>query len=185
LAPCFALALSGAAFAQSSSAEQAQTQQLNQNITNANNAADAQSDQNNAQYQAQQQLYQEQLREYRARVRNYEERAGRYEASRDRYLAAHARYHRGAWSSRYEHNIVVYKGELLGARVETSNGRTIGHVEELALAGGHVDAVRVTLDRGYGDVWIESSDLRFDADERVVMTDLDRHDLYEMAHENF
>jgi len=186
LAPCFALVLSGAAFAQSSTpAEQAQTQQLNQNVTNANNAAVAQSDQANAEYQAQQQLYQQQLQQYRASRQNYEERSARYYAARDRYISAHARYHRGVWSSRYEHSIVVYKADLLGAPVETYNGRIVGHVEELALANGHVDALRVTLNHDRGDVWIESADLRFNADERVVKTDLDRHDLYEMAHENY
>lgn len=181
VAPCFALALSSAAFAQtvpSSPAERAQTQTLNQNITNANTAAVAQSDENNAKYQAQ-------LRLYKARVKNYDEQATRYEAARDRYTIVRARYHRGAWPTRYEHSIVVYTDELLGAPVKTSNGNTIGRVEELALASGHVDAIRVLLDSDRGVVWIESADLRFDADKRVVVTNLDRHDLYEMTHERY
>ncbi len=187
---CFALALSGAALAQSepqssSPAEQAQTQQLNQNITDSNAAADAQSNQNNAQYQAQQDRYQEQLRVYKASQKNYEERAASYEAARDRYAAAHARYHRAAWPTRYEHRLIVDTRDLLGAHVHTSNGRTVGHVAEIALASGHVDALRVTLDHSRGDVWIESADLRFDADRKVVMTDLDRQDLYEMTHETY
>ena len=187
---CFALVLLAAGPAASSEpdstpAEQAATQQLNQNITDANTAAVAQSDQANAEYQAQQQLYQQQLQQYKASRQNYEERSARYYAARDRYISAHARYHRYGWPSRYEHSIVVYKAELLGARVETYNGRTVGHVEELALVNGHVDAMRVTLNRGRGDVWIESTDLRFNADEGVVKTDLDRHDLYEMTHESF
>jgi multidrug efflux pump subunit AcrA (membrane-fusion protein) len=185
VAPCFALALSGAALAQSSPAEQGQTQQLNQNVTNSNAAVDAQTDQNNAQYQAQMQLYQQQLQQYKASRQNYEERSAHYYAARDRYLAAHARYHRDVWSPRFEHSIVVYKAELLGAPVQTSNGRIVGHVEELALSNGRVDAMRVELDRDRGDVWIESADLRFDANIRVVETDLDRHDLYEMTHESF
>jgi multidrug efflux pump subunit AcrA (membrane-fusion protein) len=185
VAPCFALALSGEALAQSSPAEQGQTQQLNQNVTNSNAAVDAQTDQNNAQYQAQMQLYQQQLQQYKASRQNYEERSAHYYAARDRYLAAHARYHRDVWSPRFEHSIVVYKAELLGAPVQTSNGRIVGHVEELALSNGRVDAMRVELDRDRGDVWIESADLRFDANIRVVETDLDRHDLYEMTHESF
>jgi len=187
---CFALALqaSGPAAASeqdSSPAEQAQTQQLNQNITNANTAADAQSAQNNARYQAQQDRYQEQLRRYKAGQANYEERAASYEAARDRYIAGHARYHRAAWPARYEQRLIVETNDLLGARVHTSNGRTVGHVAEIALASGRVDALRVTLDDGRGDVWIESADLRFNADKKVVMTDLDRHDLYEMIHETY
>jgi hypothetical protein len=188
LAPCFALVLSGAVFAQSepsTPAEQSQTQQLNQDITNNNTAAVTQSGQANADYQAQQQQYQEQLRLYKANRQNYEERSSRYYAARDRYLSSHARYHRYGWPSRYEHRLVVYKAELLGARVQTYNGRTVGRVEELALANGHVDALRVALDYDRGDVWIESDDLRYDPDKRVVMTNLSRQDLYEMTHESF
>ena len=186
LAPCFALVLSGAAFAQASSpAEQVQTQQLNQNITDANAAADTRNDQNNAVYQVQQDRYQEQLRLYRASQTNYEERAASYEAARDRYIAGHARYHRVSWPARYEQRLIVDTNNLLGARVHTSNGRTVGHVVEIALASGHVDALRVTLDNSRGDVWIEAADLRFDADKKVVVTNLDRRDLYVMTHETY
>jgi len=185
LVPCFALALTGAAFAQSSTpAERAQTQQLNQTTstsTTTTTTAVTPTDQANADYQAQQQQYQTQLQQYRASRRNYEERSVRYYAARDRYVSSYARYHRGMWPSSYEHGIVVYTTELLGAPVKTYNGYTIGRVEELALANGHVDAVRVALDYDRGDVWIESTDLRFDATRRVVMTNLDRHDVYEMT----
>jgi sporulation protein YlmC with PRC-barrel domain len=182
LAPCFALVLSGAALSQPSTpAEQSQTQQANQSITDANAAAVTQSGQANAEYQAQQQQYQEQLRQYRANRQNYEERSSRYYAARDRYVSSYARYHRYGWPSRYEHSLVVYRSELLGARVQTYNGYTIGRVEELALAMGHVDAVRVALDYDRGDVWIESADLRFDPNRRVVMTNLNRQDVYEMT----
>jgi hypothetical protein len=183
LAPCFALVLSGAAFSEtlpSSPAEQAQTQQLNQNITDANTAAVAQSDKNAA-YLAQQKQYQDQLVLYRANRANYEERSVRYYAARDRYISAYAPYHRYGWPSRYEHSLVVYTADLLGAPVKTYNGHTIGQVEELALANGHVDAVRVALDNGRGDIWVESADLRFDADKKVVVTNLGRNDLYLMT----
>jgi len=187
---CFALVLLAASPAaasgpDSSPAEQAQTQQLNQNITDANTAADVQDAQNNALYQAQQDRYREQLRLYRASRANYEERSANYFAARDRYIAGHARYHRAAWPARYEHRLIVDTNDLLGARVHTSNGRTVGHVAEIALASGRVDALRVTLDHRRGDVWIESTDLRFDADKKVVMTNLDRRDLYEMTHETY
>jgi hypothetical protein len=187
---CFALVLSAAGPAAASQqdstpAELAQTQQLNQNITNANTAADAQSAQNNTLYQAQQDRYREQLRLYRASQTNYEERAASYEAARERYIAGHARYHRAAWPVRSNQRLIVDTNDLLGARVHTSDGRTIGRVEEIALASGRVDALRVTLDHSRGDVWIESADLRFNADQNVVMTNLDRQDLYEMTHETY
>ena len=169
----------------STPAEQAQTQQLNQNISNGNAAADGQNAENNAAYQAQQARYQEQLAVYKASQTNFEERAMRYEAARDRYIAGHARYHRDAWPASYEQRLIVDTNDLLGANVHTSNGRTIGHVVEIALASGRVDALRVTLDRNRGDVWIESADLRFDADKKVVMTSLDRRDLYVMTRETY
>jgi len=169
----------------STPAEQAQTQQLNQNITNANAAAAAPSAENNAVYQAQQNRYQEQLNAYKANQTNYQERAATYLAARDRYIAGHARYHRAAWPARYDQHLIVDTNDLLGANVHTANGRTVGHVAEIALASGHVDALRVTLDNSRGDVWIESTDLRFDANNKFVMTNLDRHDLYAMTHETY
>ena len=186
LAPCFALVLSGVEFAQPSTpAEQAQTQQLNQDTGTTTTAPVTPTDQANADYQAQQQQYQEQLRQYKASRQNYEERSARYYAARDRYLSAHARFHRGAWPWNYENRLVVYRTDLLGARVENYRGNSIGRVEELALANGHVDALRVLLDYDRGDVWIESADLRYDGNRRVVMTNLDRQDLYEMTHETY
>jgi hypothetical protein len=187
---CLALALSitgpaAASQLDSTAAERAQTQQLNQNITDANAAADTRNDQNNAVYQVQQDRYQEQLRLYKASQTNYEERAASYLAARDRYIAGHARYHRAAWPVRYDHRLIVDTNDLLGARVNTSNGRMIGHVSEIALASGRVDALRVTLDNSKGDVWIESADLRFDSDKRLVITNLNRRDLYEMTHETY
>jgi sporulation protein YlmC with PRC-barrel domain len=183
---CLLLAGPAAASEQDSSpAEQAQTQRLNQGISNANSAADAQNAENNADFQAQQSRYQEQLAVYRAGQKDYQERAASYEAARERYVSGHARYHRSAWPARYEQRLIVDTNELLGARVHTSNGRTVGHVAEIALASGRVDALRVTLDNSRGDVWIESADLRFDADKKVVMTNLNRRDLYVMTRESY
>jgi hypothetical protein len=193
------IALSGASFAilllaagsaaaaqpDSSPAEQAQTQQLNQNITNANAAADAQSIEQNAVYKAQQERYREQLRVYRAGQQNYEERATAYLAARDRYVAGHAQYHRAAWPSRFNQRLIIDTNDLLGSSVHTADGRTVGHVQEIALTTGRVSALRVTLDNNRGDVWIESDDLRFNADKKVVMTNLDRRDLYVMTHETY
>jgi len=160
---CFALALSGAALAQSepqtsSPEEQAQTQQLNQNITDANHAAEAQGEQNNARYQAQQ-------RQYQANEKTYQNQTVAYEAARGRYAKERARYRRGTWPSRYEHSVIADTDALMGASVHTYNGHTVGRVEEIARTpDNHVDALRVALYRGHGDVWVDSSDLRFDSD---------------------
>lgn len=188
--PFFAFALllavpAAASQQDSTPAEQAQTEHLNQDVSKANTAADAQSAENNAAYQAQAARYQEQLAVYKAGRKNYEERAMRYEAARDRYIAGHARYHRLGWPAAYEQHLIVQTNDLLGAPVHTSNGRTVGHVVEIALASGRVDALRVTLDNNRGDVWIESSDLRFDDNSKIVMTNLDRRDIYIMTHETY
>jgi hypothetical protein len=187
---CFAMALlttapAAAAQQDSTPAEQAQTQQLNQNVTNANTAADTQSAASNTLYQEQQVRYQEQLAVYKGSQKNYQERAATYLAARDRYVAGHARYHRSIWPARYDQRLIVDTNDLLGARVHTSNGRTVGHVAEIALVSGRVGALRVTLDNARGDVWVESADLRFDADKKVVMTNLNRRDLYVMTHETY
>ena len=157
-----AMALSGAAFAQSTQTEA------------------------NAEYQQRLQQYQQQQTQYQAQKQNYDAQAARYQAARDRYRAERAAYHRFGWPAHYEHSIIADKGELLGAPVRTYNGREVGHVEELSLSpSGHVDAIRVTLDRNARNVWIESADLRFDADKRIVMTNLNRDDLYLMSNETY
>jgi hypothetical protein len=48
---------------------------------------------------------------------------------------------------------------------------------------GRVDALRVMLNNGRGELWVQSVDLHFDADRKVVMTDLNRHDLHDMTQE--
>lgn len=169
----------------STPAEKAQTQQLNQTVTDVNAVADAQSVEKNAVYKAQQDRYQEQLRLYRAGQQNYQERAAIYLAARERYIAGHAAFHRAAWPMSSNQRLIVDTNDLLGANVHTADGHTVGHVVELALISGQVSALRVTLDHDRGDVWIESPDLRFNADKKVVMTDLDRRDLYVMTHESY
>jgi sporulation protein YlmC with PRC-barrel domain len=183
----FLLAAGPAAASEQNStpAEKAQTQQLNQTVSDVNSVADAQSVEKNAVYKGQQDRYQQQLRLYRTGQQNYQERSANYLAARERYIAGHAAYHRAAWPVSFNQRLIVNTNDLLGADVHTANGRTVGHVVELALLSGQVSALRVTLDNGRGDVWIESPDLRFSAERKVVMTNLDRRDLYLMSHESY
>lgn len=178
------LLASSASFASepdSSPAEKAKTQQLNQSVSQANAVSDAQSAEKNAVYQAQVDRYREQLKAYRAGQADYQERAADYLAARDRYVAGHARYHRVSWPASASERLIVDTTDLLGADVHTSAGHTVGHVVEIALVDGQVNALRVQLDTKKNDVWIEATDLRFDADKKVVMTNLDRHDLDDMS----
>jgi len=168
--------LAAAAFAQADSPATADdTEHLNQS-----QAADGR--QINQTYEEQQRQYQEQLRQYKAARDKYESQVDRYRAQRDRYIAERARYHRGEWPTHYRHLTIADSDELMGARVETYAGDRVGRVEDVAKsAGGHIDALRVDLGRDRGHVWIDSADLRFDAREGVVMTNLDRGDLHAMA----
>lgn len=169
----------------STPAEKSQTQQLNQSITHANAVSDAETAEKSAVYQAQVDRYQEQLKVYRAGQENYEERAAAYLAARDRYVSAHARYHRASWPADADKRLIVDTNDLLGADVHTWNGHTVGHVVEIALISGKVSALRVSLDSRKGDVWIESPDLRFNADKKFVMTNLSRRDLNAMSRDTY
>jgi hypothetical protein len=156
-----------------------QTQQLN--TDQAQKAA-----QDSAQYQQQQQQYQEQQQRYQAQREAYEEQAQRYQAARDRYAAERARYRRGDWPTRYERLTFVDTDEVIGAPVETYSGSDVGRVDNIARSpSGNIDAVRVALNDRDAHVWIDRSDLKYDTDDRLVVTNLSRHDLYSMSAERY
>lgn len=154
-----------------------QTQELNQGQA-------AQGAENNAQYQQQQQVYEQQQQEYQAQKAQYDAQAARYLGARDRYAAERARYRRGEWPKRYERLAFVETDALIGAPVETYSGTHVGHVDDLAKVDGRIDAVRVVLDDG-GHAWVDRGDLKYDTDDRLLVTDLARHDLHSMAAEQY
>jgi len=169
----------------SSPAEKAKTEQLNQSVTQANAVSDAQVVEKSAVYQAQVDRYREQLKAYRAGQADYQERAAEYLAARDRYVSRNARYHRVGWPSDANQRLIVDTTDILGADVHTAAGHTVGHVVEIALVDGKVNALRVRLDGRTSDVWIEATDLRFDAGKKVVMTNLDRRALDDMSRDTY
>lgn len=158
-----------------------QTQQLNQNQA----AQGAQTAQDNAQYQQQQQIYQQQQQAYQAQKAQYDAQASRYLAARDRYAAERARYRRGDWPKRYEKLTFVETDAVIGAPVETYSGAHVGYVDNLAKNAGRIDAVRVALDDGTSRVWVDRGDLKFDTEDKILVTDLARHDLFSMAAEQY
>lgn len=167
----------------STPAEQAQTADLNNQIQTNNQAADAQADRNNAQYQAQQRQYQGQLQQNQAAQQEFQDQTAQYESLRDRYAAERRAYHRAVWPDRYRDWVLERDARLLGSRVEITNGDHVGTVESVArTSAGQVEALRVHLDSGKV-VWIDEADIRFDRGGNVVMTDLDRTDLRQMADE--
>jgi hypothetical protein len=172
--------------------EHAATADLNSQITNSNTAADQQAGTADTQYQAQQQQYQDQLQknqqaqtDYQQKAKAYDDQAARYESLRARYAAARAAYHRGIWPDRFSRwTLDESDPGLIGQRVEILSGDRVGTVEQVAhTANGHVEALLVRLDSDKR-VWIDQADIRYDRGDRVVMTNLDRGDLRQMADES-
>jgi hypothetical protein len=175
--------------------EQADTANLNNqaasDAASTNAAANEQANANNSQYQTQQLQYQEQLQQnqraqqdYQQKSADYADQAARYESLRARYAAERAAYHRGIWPDRYARaTIDQYTADLLGQRVEILNGDRVGTVKDVARASdGRVEALLVELDSDKV-VWIDRADIRYDRTDGIVMTNLDRTDLHQMADE--
>ena len=168
----------------STPAEHAATADLNNQVSGANANADAQSDQNNAQYRAQQQQYQNQLQQNQAAQSQFQDQTIAYETLRTHYAEERSAYHRALWPDRYRNwSLDENDGNLIGQRVELVNGNRVGIVTDVAHpANGRVEALRVRLDSGKV-VWIDQADVRYDRADGVVMTNLDRTDLRQMADE--
>jgi len=173
----------------STPAEQAATSDLNNQVQTNNQAADAQAAAGDAQYQAQQQQYQDQQQQYKSQMQvnqaqqeRYVDQTAQYENLRDRFAAERGAYHRDLWPGEYRQWVLARDERLIGSRVEITNGDHVGTVEAVARKAGHVEALRVQLDGGKV-VWIDESDIRFNRQDGVVMTDLDRGDLHQMADE--
>ena len=170
--------------------EQAQTADLNAQVTQSNADIAAQDNNNKAKYQIQQQQYQEQLQqnqaqqeEYQDQKAAYEDRRAHYESLRARFAAERAAYHREMWPDRYRTWEVRPDYQLIHSRVEITNGDHVGTVTGLARdADGHVEALEVSLDSGKM-VWIDAADARFNRTDGILMTDLNRTDLHQMADE--
>lgn len=171
--------LCGAALAQT--AEEAQTQQLNQAQSNTGAAGTAAQQQ----YEQQRQLYQQQQAEYQQKKAEYDAMAERYLAARDRYAAERARYRRGEWPKRYEKLTFVDSDAVVGAPVETYRGVRVGRAEGLARTDGRIVAVRVALNDNGQHVWIDRGDLKYDTEDRLLVTNFAEHDLKSMAREQY
>jgi hypothetical protein len=175
----------------STPAEQAQTGEINKQVGAQNAAADtkaatndAKSAADNAQYQAQQQQYQGQLQQNQAQQADYQDRTAIYNGLQTRYAIERAAYHRGVWPSRYVKWVIVEReAGLIGERVQLISGSRVGTVIDTAHgANGRVSALLVQLDSDK-IVWIDTSDVRYNRADGIIMTNLDRADLRHMADE--
>jgi hypothetical protein len=168
----------------STPAEQAETAQINNQVGVSNATVDTKAATGDAQYQAQQQQYQRQLQQNQAQQQDYQDRTAAYASLQGRYAAERAAYHRGVWPDRYSKWVIVERDAgLIGERVQLITGSRVGTVIDTAhIANGHVSALLVKLDDDK-IVWIDSSDVRYNRADGIVMTDLDRADLSHMADE--
>ena len=174
----------------STPAEKAETADINRQIGVSNAAVDAQTNTNNADYQAKQRQYQGQVQQYQGKLQQnqaqqqeYQDRTAAYNGLRERYAVERAAYHRGAWPTRHENWIVLERDTVSGERVQLISGRTVGTVIDTAHgANGNVTALLVKLD-GDKIVWIDAGDIRYNRADGIVMTNLDRGDLRHMADE--
>lgn len=171
--------------------EQAQTVELNKQIGAENAAADAKAATGDAKaaaddahYQARQQQYQGQLRQNQAQQADYQDRTAIYNSLQTRYAIERAAYHRGVWPRRYVKWVIVEReAGLIGERVALISGRRVGTVIDTAHgANGKVSALLVQLDSDK-IVWIDTGDLRYNRADGIVMTNLKRADLRQMADE--
>lgn len=159
---------------QSTPAEQAETANLNNQVSAGNAAADAT-------YQAQQQQYQNQLRRNQAQQQQYQDKNARYNALRARYAAERAAYNRAVWPERYRTWVLVREDNLIGNRVSLISGSRVGTVRDAATnPDGTVSGLLVELDGGKV-VWIDANDVRRNRADGVVMTNLKRADILRMA----
>lgn len=170
--------------------EQAQTANLNSQVSQSNAEISAQDNNNKAKYQIQQQQYQQQLQQNQAQQQDYQEQKAAYEEStahyeslRARFAAERAAYHREVWPDEYRTWELRPNYQLMHSRVEITNGDRVGTVTGLARsADGRVEGLEVSLDSGKL-VWIDAEDARFNRSNGILMTDLNRTDLHQMADE--
>ncbi len=165
----------------STPAEKAETAAINNQVRANNAAADAQARAQQQQYQNQLQQNQAAQQSYQNAKANYENEIANYDAVRARYARERAAYVRGVWPERYARLVIVNGDTVVGERVQLITGARVGTVIDADLdASNKVAALLVRLDSGKL-VWIDAGDVRYHRADGVVMTNLDRRDLYHMA----
>jgi len=148
----------------------------------ANDAAQQQYQQQQQQYQQQQGQYQDQQDQYNAQKREYDRDVRRYDNARWNYND-----YPTAFSYRYDdspHLLRLYliaqpSQQLANAPVEGPTGVWVGRVRNVETGvDGRPSRVEIALNRRVS-VWVNPGNLRFDADDHVVFTDLTRDQLWQ------
>jgi len=173
----------------STPAEQAETANLNAQVSQSNGEISAQDNNNQTKYQLQQEQYQQQMQQNQAAQENYQDQKAayqnqraHYEALRERFRAQRAAYHRYDWPSNYVDWRLKSDASVMESRVQLINGDHVGNVVGIARTDDVIEALEVELDSGT-TVWIDSADARFDRFSGQVVTNLYASDLRHMAEE--
>ena len=166
----------------STPAEHAQTEQLNGQAAQNGAAIDAQNAAQQAQYQDQQDQYQHAQDRYQHQRAQYERDIHHYDEARfyfTDYPHPYPYRYEGA-NLRRLYLIAEPSEQLANAPVEGPDGQWVGRVRNVEIAGdGRPARVEVALNRRVS-VWVQPGDLRFDADNHILFTNLTRADLWNM-----
>ena len=186
---------------ESTPAERVQTQQLN--IENAQGTNQSPAELNGeASMQAQpapsgaQQQYDAQRAQYEQDQQNYQDQQDRYRAQRHQYVRDLRRYDlaRYEWTDYPRAYVYAYGDrrvrplyliadptrQLARLPIEGPSGRFVGKVRNVELnPAGQPLRVEVALNRAVS-VWVSPGHLRYDPENRVLYTDLDRDRLWDM-----
>jgi hypothetical protein len=145
---------------------------------------------------AQQQQYDEQMQQYGQQREQYQDQRQRYDSDNARYRANLRAYDRTMYDWQYPapieyrysddrdlrrlYLIADPTHQLARLPVEGPDGRWVGRVRNVETAlDGRPARVEIALNRRVS-VWVHPGDLRYDADNHVVFTDLTRADLWQM-----
>jgi hypothetical protein len=166
----------------STPAEHAQTEQLNGQAAQTGAAVDAQNSAQQTQYQQQQEQYQRNQDHYQHQRAQYEHDIHHYDEARfyfTDYPHPFPYRYEGA-NLRRLYLIAEPSQQLANAPVEGPDGQWVGRVRNVETGvDGRPSRVEVALNRRVS-VWVQPGDLRFDAEDHVVFTDLSRADLWDM-----
>lgn len=158
-------------------------------------AAYAQSDYGSAP-PAQQQQYDSQTQQYSQQQQQYQDQRQQYDSDSSRYRDNLRAYDRAMYDWSYPAPVAYEYGErhdlsrlyliaeptqqLSHAPVEGPDGRWVGRVRNVETGpDGRPSRVEIALNRRVS-VWVQPGDLRFDADNHILFTDMTRADLWQM-----
>lgn len=141
-------------------------------------AAVAQSTSADANYQAQQERYEDQQAQYLAQRDAYEHQRAAYEWQR--------RHPSTWWHYRYSNASLDYfyrldRPALINASVTDRDGFLIGHISEIVRApSGRIARVLIMLSPGRG-AWVEARNMRYFRGDGLIMVDLTPRQIWERS----